>query len=68
MRRLNIDPLLCTHLTQVVHRAANVLAVAANPEQMLADDLAGDAQNFGDFLLCLLIDEIQYNDLAFRLG
>jgi hypothetical protein len=34
----------------------------------MADDPAGDAQNFGDFLLCLLIDEIQYNDLAFRLG
>ena len=68
MRRLNIDPLLCTPFPKVVHRAADVLAVAANPEQMMADDPAGDAQNFGDFLLCLLIDEIQYNDLALRLG
>ena len=58
MRRLNIDPLLCTHLTQLVHHAADVLAVAANPEQMLTDDPVGDAQNFRDFLLCLLIDEI----------
>ena len=56
------------HLADLVNRAAHLLSVPCDTEEVLAHDTAGDTENSANLFLGLVFKEIELDALGLTVG